>query len=297
MRTSLKRAVRAVLRPLWQKLSEPRKRSFEFPPAIRIASPWETLDACRACIAQKETGVYLRFGDGEINVLEGGNTIAEHGTPAFAAEMKEVFSLSGKGVLKSLPLHSKRFGLWPGMKPGVHESSDEWAETMLARTFPYFIGERIYSHVALAYVVVFDRPYALDFLSFLKSCLPIFVGNKEISPEVLDSLFSLGLRISSPSRDSYAEVDRITDETESALDRCGRSYQVVAMAMGCAGRVVAKRILGKGKYKVFFFDMGSIMDAFCGNFSRAWMENPKSYFDDLLSEIAAIPAGKDRESV
>ena len=286
MTAILKRTIRAALKPLWLTVAERRERPFEFPRGIRIASPWETLDACRSCMAEKQTGIYLRIGDGEINVLEGGDTIAEHGTPAFATEMTEVFSLSGKGILKSLPLHSKRFGVWPGMKPGVHESSNEWAESMLARTFPYFIGERIYSHVALAYVAVFDRPYALDFLSLLKSHAPIFVGNREIRPEVLGALFGSGPRIPSPPRDSYAEVDRVTRETESALDCGGDSYEVVAMAMGCAGRVVAKRILAKKKYRVFFFDMGSITDAFCGNFSRAWMQNPKSYFDNLLSDVS-----------
>src|SRR4051812_37210181 len=111
----------------------------EFPPSVKIASPWETLDACRRCMESKVTGIYLRFGDGEINVLEGGNTIVKKGTPAFAAEMKEFFPLEGPGVLKPLPLHPRRFGFWPGMKPGVHEVSDEWAEGMLARIFPYFI--------------------------------------------------------------------------------------------------------------------------------------------------------------
>src|SRR5436309_5559911 len=153
------------------------------------------------------------------------------------------FFLVGEGHTEIPSIAFQKIRRVAGMKPGVHESSNEWAESMLARTFPYFIGERIYSHVALAYVAVFDRPYALDFLSRLKSHAPIFVGNREIRPEVLGALFGLGPRIPSPPRYAYAEVDRVTRETESALDCCGDSYEVVAMAIGCAGRVVAKRIL------------------------------------------------------
>jgi len=262
--------------------------NFEFPPNVRIASPWETLEACRERIEKQMTGVYLRFGDGEINVLEGGNTIAEKGTPAFAAEMKQVFSMGGPGVLKSLPLHSRRFGLWPGMKPGVHENPDDWAESMLARTYPFFVGERIYSHVALCYLAVFDRACAVNFLTFLKRTRPLFVGNRDISEDVLRGLFGEFGRVGAPPRDSYREIDRILQETRSRIRANGAAFQVVVMAMGCAGRVVAKRILADNSLRVFFFDLGSIMDAFNQNTTRAWMEHPHAYWKELLREIANV---------
>jgi hypothetical protein len=288
----LKKMIRAVMKPLWQNVCEPQERPFEFPPGIGIVSPWETLNACRESMRREATGAYLRFGDGDLNLLEGRDELYQLGRPDLAVEMKEAFSLHGEGILKCLPLHSKRFGLWPGMKPGVHEGSDTWAESILARAYPYFVGERIYSHVALSHVAIVDRSFAVDFLSFLKERRPVFVGNGEIEPAVLDALFGSGPRVGSPPRNSFSEADRITRETELALNCRGGCHQIVAMAMGCAGRVVAKRILTKQKYKVFFFDMGSIMDAFCGNFSRAWMENPKSYFDNLLSDIEITPERK-----
>lgn len=261
--------------------------NWEFPSCICIQSPAVTLSVCRDLICNEVKGAYLRFGDGDVLLMSGQNDSLQTADRRLAMEMQEAFNLSGPGIMKCLAIHSRRFGLWPGMAPGVHEVDDVQACKLLARCHRYFIGTPIYSPVALAYAVVFDQPLALSFLRFLKDRAPfLFIGNQNVPDEVLSRLFGSSTeRISTPSKNSYAEIDRIESDARRALDARKDRFSVIIVAMGCSGRALAKRIY-MGGYNAFLFDFGSLLDAFCGWKTRTWIKKaPDDLFLDFLYRI------------
>jgi hypothetical protein len=265
-----------------------KKNEINFPQSINIRSPWETIEACKKIITAGVSGAYLRFGDGDVNLLEGQRELLQEANPRLKLEMEEAFSLDGPGIIKGLMIHSQRFGLWDGMRPGVHEASNEWAENLLRRCFPYFIGTQIYSHAALAYLAVSDQSFTIQFLHFLKAQRPIFIGNEKIPTTVIMQLFDTESHIKTPAVNSYETIDSVERMAVAAIrDNC-KSFNVVVVAMGCSGRVLAKRLLKDNKCNVFVFDFGSLMDAFCGWSTRAWIEITgvsAGYFNDILSEL------------
>lgn len=76
----------------------------------KIRSVFDTLDYILLCISSKSKGAYLRFGDGDIYLLFGRNDTHQIANSKIKAEMREAFRLSGNGIIKTLPLHSKYFG-------------------------------------------------------------------------------------------------------------------------------------------------------------------------------------------
>lgn len=283
--SQLRGGIKRVLRPFCLRVTggeEPRR--CEFPPSVRVRSPQETLRVCRELIANKTRGAYLRFGDGDVNLLHGEDELFQSSDVHLSKEMQEAFDLQGVGIMKALPLHSPRFGIWPGMEPGIHGAEDEWTERLLAHCYPYFIGTPIYSAVALPYIAAFDPATAVDFLRFLKEQSPIFVGNGNVSEGIVSKLFGETAHIRTPDHSSYAEIDRIEQETVDCLRQFERKFKVIVIAMGCSGRVLAKRIY-QGGSNVFLFDFGSLLDALCGWNTRAWMELAPYDVRELLIKL------------
>jgi hypothetical protein len=252
-----------------------------------IQNPYITLDSIKQAINNKITGVYLRFGDGDVNLMEGKDDLLQKNNKLLSIEMSEAFSLSGPGIFKCLPIHSKKYGVMPFMCPGIHEGDNKWVENILKRTSRFFIGNLIYSPVALSYITAYDTDYAIEFYKFIKKQNLIFVGNESIDEKVLNKLFGKILHIKTPENNSFYEINRIENELSKYLES-NNKYTVVIIAMGCSGRILEKRIINK-KFNCFMFDFGSTIDIFCNKKTRAWMdidENiKKDHFINLLEKI------------
>ena len=280
--------VRKIVNKLYNALRE-RLFPIEFPACVTVQDPLTTLQAVARIIRNGEAGMYLRFGDGEVNALEGLGAIEQHGDIALASEMKETFALKGATVLKSLMIHSKKFGMMPGMKPGLHETPDDWAAALLRRCFQFFVGSPIHSHAALAYSAMTDRAYTVSFLRDLRATDPVFVGNQDVPGETVTRLFGGAGHIKTPVRDAYSCLDRIETEVKALLAKRNAAYDVIVFAMGPAGKILAKRLYLSRTRPMFLFDMGSVLDAFCGNYSREWITLaglPHTYWSEMLDAIA-----------
>ena len=282
--SQIKFSCKRLLRPLCLRILGNGLQEINFPTSIRVQSPDKTIKICKKLIANKEKGAYLRFGDGDVNLLNGHGDMLQPCNAKLRMEMKEAFNLQGTGIIKSLSLHSPRFGIWPGMAPGIHASDDRWTERLLSRCYPFFIGTPIYTSVALAYLAAFNQPIAIDFLRFLKGQKPIFVGNNKIPGDLLQKLFGKTIHIKTPEHNSYSEINRIEQETVDCVNQLDGEYKVIVSAMGCSGRIFAKRIYNR-EFNVFLFDFGSLLDALCGWNTRAWMEIAPYDVKKLLEQI------------
>jgi len=266
---------------------EQGNKKISFPGCVKVIDPAVTLIKCQELMRNKIPGAYLRFGDGDVNLLEGHSELLQNANELLKNEMKEAFNLFGPGIIKSLPIHSIKFGLMPGMSPGMHQGDDQWAIELLNRCYPYFIGNLIYSAVALHYVAVFNQELAINFLKFLKSKTTIFVGNKNVSAEIINKLFGNAIHIKTPEKQSYLEIDRIEQEIKYELNIRKNEYVIIVMAMGCSGRVLAKR-LHLTSNNIFIFDFGSLLDAFCGWSTRAWIQIAQEQSTDFRNLLNSI---------
>ena len=244
-----------------------------FPTSVHIKTPEETIKKMIWFIQEKQKGAYLRFGDGEINIIDGIGAIEQKSDTSLKVEMIQSLNLSGEGVMKSLMIHSKRFGFSEGMKLGTHLTDDGWAVNLLRRCYQYFIGHNIYSHAALAYSAQFEREHLDKLLDEIKKVpFRIFIGNKNIPDNVVyKHLGENTFRVFIEPTNTYASVDVIESDVKSLLEKNKDIYGVIILSAGPTANVIQKRL--HPVYNIFSLDFGSMMDALSGNKTRAWIDD------------------------
>jgi hypothetical protein len=237
---------------------------------VNINTSLKTIKDIKDTINKKQKGAYMRFGDGDIFLMLGKNEMLQKANKKMAKEIKDAMIFKDGVLHKGLPIHSSLFGYEKGMKENMHLVSDDNAIKFLASTYKFVDVTNIYSPVALHYLATFNHDACLDFLQFLRNTNPIFVGNKNIKSELIKKLFG-DIHIKTPAENSYLEIDRIENELINVLKKKQDEFVVVVIAMGCAGRVLQKRILKK-RFNVYLFDFGSLLDAFNNDNTRLWID-------------------------
>ena len=234
----------------------------------------ETLNAILKVISNKEKGVYLRLGDGDIALGSGVSELYQDVNTVLYSLMREAINLRGKNVIKTLPLHNKEWDtLEEGMFPGNHDNDVEWCENIINSFLNISdVPEmEFYSTVALSHQAIQNPDNAIKFLKQIGPQVKYFIGNEDIPKNILDILFGENVvHIKTPSKNSFSKFDQIyTTFMEKVAD--DTDYSVVVTSMGCTGRALQKKIWDR--YDNFFlFDFGSLMDALCGWNTRAWIE-------------------------
>ncbi|MGV3547971.1 MAG: GT-D fold domain-containing glycosyltransferase [Pedobacter sp.] len=252
--------------------------------SITIVSPLDTLNKIKETIAKEQQGCYMRFGDGDVFLLNKQADLYQKASEKLSTEMKEAFAMSGSSIYKSLSIHSKAFGYEKEMYLGNHLVSDAYATYLLQTSYPYFIGHQIYSPVALHYAATYHPALANEFLKILKSKTFLFIGNKHIKREVLEKLFGQEIQIvGTPDNNAYTAMDDVEQQASSILANSA-NFGVVVIAMGCSGRVLMKR-LTLLKKNIFLFDFGSLLDGLNGVESRTWLKKEEIDYQLLMKDL------------
>ncbi len=255
---------------------------------IRFHKTHETLHKIMDLLAHKEPGLFLRFGDGDVNLAIGEPDLLQASSSNLQQEMREALGLNGDGIIKTLPLLCKELDGWEeGMFPGNHEWDLQGCINLLNQTSPFW-GKPftdVYSTVALHFAATHYKTLCIRFLRFLKQSKPvILIGNKNVPSEIRNLLFDTQCAfIPTPARQSFNAIDSIEKACLNAIPQDG-SYHVAIIAMGCSGRVLSKRLWSKLN-NVFIFDFGSLLDALCGWNTRAWIELSDFQAKQILSKM------------
>ncbi|KAF2513552.1 GT-D fold domain-containing glycosyltransferase [Flavobacterium foetidum] len=254
---------------------------------ISIVSTTDTLDEVEASILTKQKGAYLRFGDGDVFLMNGMRDSYQTTDKKLSEEMKEVFLMQGSHIYKCLAIHSDRFGYEEGMSAGNHKNEDKFALKLFTACFVYFVGCKIYSPVALHFTSTNNVARANSFLKTLKSNTKIFVGNQSVNVDLKELLFgSKAVHVKTPEKDAYSEIDRIENEVLNLI-ATNDDFFVITIAMGCSGRPLMKRIWEKN-HNVFLFDFGSLLDGISGNNTRKWLKINNLDLDLLLKGLDEV---------
>ena len=243
---------------------------FETIDLVKIQSTDYTLNSIEYCISNNERGVYMRFGDGDVFLLNNISDSSQTANEFLATEMLEAFRVNDVNVFKSLAIHSNLFGFEEGMFDGNHKNTDSLSLNLLQSTYMYFIGQKIYSPVALHFIASQNPKRANTFLKTLKLKTKMFIGNQDISSSTIKMLFGNVKCIKTPSLNAYNEIDRIYTESIEEIKRFD-DFGVVVIAMGCSGRPLMKRLFNNSAQSFFLFDFGSLIDGFEGVNSREWL--------------------------
>jgi len=258
--------------PIQQTYNEFKKMT----PHFTFHGAQRTLNKITEIITKQEEGIYLRFGDGEAFIASGQERLPTYQkwTKNLEKELRESIALNGKNVIKSLPLHNKKLGTKePGMFIGNHELDLHFCNLLLKKVKPFW-GEikDVYSAIALHYAATYKPETCIQFLKRLKKNNCIFVGNKDVPLEILQTLFGERCQhIPSSATHSYKEIDQIEEQCAKELSK-NTEYTIVITAMGAAGKALQKRLWKKFD-TIFLFDFGSLIDALCGWNTRHWIES------------------------
>jgi hypothetical protein len=246
----------------------------------------DTISKIKEIIDKEEKGLYLRFGDGDVNLANGNSDSLQSANELVKVEMSQAFAINDKNVLRSLPLHCKEYGLEEGMFPGNHECDKGWADRLLSKVKPFWGGEfgDIYSPVALHFLATVDVKSTIEFLNYMKSKSPVaIIGNENIPSEIISKIFGeTCTHIKTPPQNSFSSIDRVESEFKNIYKE--GEYNIIITAMGCSGRVLQKRLYNNHD-NIFVFDFGSLMDALCGWNTRAWIELTNFDKDKILEKI------------
>ncbi|MGN6802736.1 MAG: hypothetical protein ACTHJN_12620 [Ginsengibacter sp.] len=251
--------------------------------SLKIVSPKDTLDEIQIAIIEQKIGAYMRFGDGDVFLAMGSDEMLQTNSPELCLEMKDAFSLQGPFIFKSLSIHSQIYGSEKEMYDGNHLVSNEMANLLLSFTFPFFIGCKIYSSIALHYMATYFPEKTNLFLKILKKNCLLFIGNENTSASTIKRLFGTAIHIKTPCKNAYSNINEIERDAVKYL-KTNITYKVVVVAMGCSGRPLMKRLYDYG-YNIFLFDFGSLLDGICGQKTRTWLEREKINYDSLLKDL------------
>ncbi|MGC1633106.1 MAG: GT-D fold domain-containing glycosyltransferase [Gelidibacter sp.] len=237
---------------------------------IAIQTTYDTLNEIETCIKLNRRGAYLRFGDGDVYLLNKKKDSFQTPNDSLSKEMLESFQINEANVFKSLAIHSEKFGYEKGMFVGNHKNSNSLSINLLESTFLFFIGQKIYSPVALHFIATQEPIRANLFLKLLKLKTKLFIGSINLSSKNIKKLFGNSVHIKTPSENAYNEIDRIYLESKIEIAKFD-DFAVVVVAMGCSGRPLMKRLLNDS-FNVFLFDFGSLIDGLDGVNNRTWLK-------------------------
>lgn len=249
----------------------------EFFPTLKFYQTKDTLYRIAAIISQKKKGMYLRFGDGDVNLANGDVDLLQSPREDLRREMREAFQLNGPYILKALPIMCREFGAFEeGMFNLNHEVSYRTSLRFLFKTEALWGGDitDVYSPVALHFASTNYQELAFSFLRVLRGLKSfMLVGNHKIPKVIRDVLFGdQCLFVPTPDQQAYDAIDEVEQACIKHIEAADpNEYKIIITSMGCAGRVLQKR-LWKRFDNIFLFDFGSLMDALSGMNTRAWIQ-------------------------
>lgn len=238
---------------------------------------------------QRKT-VFLRFGDGEVNLINGRGHRNQERSKEVVEELKESFSLKGEGVIKGLPLHSDIFGKECFMEEGVHWRNDNDVISLLSSCFEYFIGSKIYSAVPIHYLMVYEKHLAISFFKEIKARSPIFVGCEQNDISIINNVVGASEFIKVSDKSAYKEIAEVEKALRKAIISRNSDFTVVVFSCGVLAKALSKRLWQANDLgKIYLFDLGSVIDVFHGRDKWTWVKKSginKAYIDDFINQIS-----------
>lgn len=249
-----------------------------------------TLTTSMDIIKNNRRGLYLRYGDGDYNIVRGIPDLLCIPTDEFIKWMKISMSLRGDTVMTCVPHHCKELNtLEDGICPGNHEYDRNNVLLYLQILESYSpLPINIYSNIALSYCSSHRPDIVVDLHTLLKDKKIVFFGNKTYTDELLCLLFGKDIdRIDTNIRDSYLDHDAKMNEFDILYNNklVNLEYFIIIMAAGCGGRAYSAELYIKYTTNFFILDYGSLIDYLAGDNTRAYMDIDPPKKEYILNKL------------
>lgn len=259
--------------------------------SMKFISSNNTVEYLINLINRKESGFYIRFGDGDFYLMEDKSDMLASPSKEITQSYKLLMNLLNKNDIIGVNFHCNELGtLEPGMKPGVHECPYEISQNNIQKIISYIPGiTKLYSPVSFHHVMINSPHLYAKFLNtVIQNNSTIVICNREFNIDKLRFYFGNCSTILANGNNSYSERERIWLEFSEHL-RNINDFTVCILALGCGGRSMSHNFIEeikKQNKKVLIIDIGSSIDVLMGfKNTRAWVEMTNPDIDLINSLI------------
>ena len=222
---------------------------------LTFISAEETLHRVMTSLEENKSGAYLRFGRADIDTALGIRKPGVELSESLISETRKTLLFSWENVFKALhvecpaldiPFHVREAGV-----------SDREAMDRLNTVGAGFLDGPIYSYTALSKNGLEETDLLEQFFESLKDCQPVLVYKDGEARE--NALGKLAPRVSIvvPAEDIFKRIDWLEEEILRKVAPVDNGFPVVELALGVAGRVLARRLMKRG-FHGFLVDMDNL---------------------------------------
>lgn len=227
---------------------------------------------------------YVRFGDGDFNIMRNHSRCIEHEySVELQNELLESFSINDENYLKGAMYDEPTFN-------GITLQSRNRNEVLELNNFfnKEFDTEnmKLYSHVLLTYMAVHQQEMFLHFLdNYIRPKKKMFIGSVDKkSMEKLVGKIDYYIQIPVAKveeqrkfKGAYYTIDEWYPKVLKHID----DVDLILPTAGMAGRVLCKRLWNLDK-NFHCIELGSIVDAIIKKPSRSWIDRAGNFIEPLL---------------
>jgi glycosyltransferase involved in cell wall biosynthesis len=223
---------------------------------LTFVSAEETLRQVMNYLDEKKPGAYLRFRRADIDAALGIKKPGEL-PESLVQEVRKTFLFSWENVFKALhvecpaldiPIHARAAGI-----------SDREAIDRLNAVGACFLDRPVYSYTALARDGLGHPDVLEQFFKSLKTCQPILILKEDDARDAAIEKLAPKASIAVSSKEIYMRIDGLEEEILRAVASTESGFPVVVMAVGVAGRVLARRLMKRG-FHGFLVDLDNLKD-------------------------------------
>jgi hypothetical protein len=196
-----------------------------------------------ATLAAAQTNSLARYGDGELSLALGGDCVSQRRDPALQRELREILQNKSQDLLVGIPnVASKTKPAWK-----------KYAEPKYTALYGggVFGSSFITRPDSAPWIDTPEYWRQLSRLWFGRDVVLVAGTERSLRAEQLVGVNNL-VRIDTPRRDAYAEIDRIMEEI-------GHPAGTVLMCVGPCATVLAARLAKKGVHAVDLGHVGMFM--------------------------------------
>jgi len=245
----------------------------------------ETLNTLKTTLRRESKVCYVRFGDGDFNIMSNSGRCIEHDySPELQAELLESFRINEPNYIRGAMVNEPTFNgkVLEDRKLDENNAILEFIDKVIDdKEF------KIYSHVLLTFAAILKQDIFLKFLNeFVRPKKKMFIGS--VDKESIEKLigpvdYYVKIPVAEVNeqgvfRGAYYSIDEWWPKVLEHIE----DVDVVLPTAGMAGRVACKRIWNLD-VDVHCIELGSVVDAVIDKESRGWIARAdKNMIQNLL---------------
>jgi len=232
----------------------------------------------------KDRFAYLRFGDGELLMIDDpnfkGTKRCQYKSNRLVEELTESFKIKSDNYLIG-----NMAGVInePNMEPGLFASFDT-NDFLKKITSKFHKNKKFYNPITLHYYSVFKQDEFINLVNLINTKKVGFVGSIKI--DQLIDIFKIEEFVKIPPTQSYNTFETWYPKVEAMAEK----VDIILFSAGMSANVAQKR-LWKKNIPIITLDLGSVIEALILTSAdeHTWLKKAKSQIDRLRSKFKKTP--------